>query len=162
MILASLLRDCFVNLPDRNGCQSPAVGAVTAKKSTDMATFTADGPGRKALLGIHVSGELFEEMLVLWNWQRLQSSQKLEPLLGRPNEVFSGLFGILQFVVAGLTVRPSAGSCFNVYHMDRAFWLEIHLIDDHQKFMGFTPQGSARTTDVLTMLEKANTCIEKR
>jgi hypothetical protein len=74
----------------------------------------------------------------------------------------SGFLGILQFEVTRLAVRPSASRRFNVFRADRAFWLQIQLIDDDQKFMGLSAQGSAGTTDVATMLEIANTRFEKR
>jgi hypothetical protein len=162
MILAPLLRDRFVDLPDRDGRKLPAICAVTAEESPDMATFTVDRQGRKAFLAFHVSGELLDEALIRRNWWRLQSPQKLEPLFGGQDEVSSDFFGVLQFVVAGLAVRPSASRLFNVFRVDRALWLQIHLIDDDQKFMGFPPQGSARTIHVLTMSEIANACIQKR
>jgi hypothetical protein len=75
--------------------------------------------------------------------------------------VFS-LFGVFQFVVAGLAVRPPARRCFNVFCTDSPLWLQIQLIDDDQKFAGLPPQCTARTTDVLAMLEIVQTCFEKR
>src|SRR5437667_12739216 len=161
MILASLLRNRFVDLPDRDGCQS-AIRAVAAEELPDMAALTANGHGRKTFLVFHILGELVDETLILRNAWPLQSAQKTEPPLGGPDEVSSGFFGVPQFVVAGLAVRPSASCRFNVFRMDRVLRLQIHLVDDDQKFVGFSSQRSARTTDVLTMPEIANACIQKR
>src|SRR5207249_11207178 len=107
MILASLLRNRFVDLPDRDGCQS-AIRAVAAGELADMAALTASGHGRKTFLGFHILGEVVDETLILRNAWPLQSAQKTCPSLCGPGEVSSGCFGGPQFVVAGLAVRPAA------------------------------------------------------
>src|SRR5213594_1196151 len=75
MILASLLRNRFVDLPDRDGCQS-AIRAVAAEELPDMAALTANGHGRKTFLVFHILGELVDETLILRNAWPLQSAQK--------------------------------------------------------------------------------------
>ena len=75
MILDSLLRDRFIDLQNRDSCQS-AISAVAAEELPDMAALTANGHGRQTFLVFHVRGELVDETLILRNAWAPHSAQE--------------------------------------------------------------------------------------
>jgi hypothetical protein len=63
MILDSLLRNRFIDLPNRYSCQSP-ISAMAAEELPDMAALAANGQGRETFFAFHVRGELIDEILL--------------------------------------------------------------------------------------------------
>jgi hypothetical protein len=72
------------------------------------------------------------------------------------------LLVVLGFVVARSPVRPSLSCCFNVFRPDRSLRLQIQLVNDDEQFTCYSPEGPTGATALLTVLEKAQSCIQER
>ena len=61
------------------------------------------------------------------------------------------------------SIQSSALSCcFNVFGSDRSLRLQIQLVNDDEKFTCYSPQGPTGATALLTVLKKAQSCVQER